>query len=153
MSGAEVAVPTNHRDEVAELLADYRRSREQLASVQRELLSITESACSPDGLVTAVVDSAGVLCGLAISDQAYRRYQPDELADLIVRTSRMAAVQAGARAREALAPVLPPGTDPDAVLAGRGDLTPEEIRPPAASRDRDADEESYEETSWLGRGR
>ena len=61
-------MPTNHRDEVAELLADYRRSREQLASVHRALLSITESASSPDGLVTASVDSAGTLSGLVIND-------------------------------------------------------------------------------------
>lgn len=146
-------MPTNHRDEVAELLADYRRSRERLASVQRELLSISESATSPDGLVSAAVDSAGMLSGLAIADQAYRRYRPGELAELIVRTARMAGAQAGARAREALAPVLPPGTDPAAVLAGRGDLTPAELRPRAAPRDSDADDESYEDTSWLGRGR
>jgi len=84
----EVAVSTNHRDEVAQLLAEYRRGRDQLAAVQRTLLSIVESASSPDGLVTAFVDSAGTLSGLVITDQAYSRYRPAELADTIVRTTR-----------------------------------------------------------------
>ena len=51
-------MPTDHRDEVAQLMADYRRGREQLASVQQALRSIAESVTSADGLVTATVDSA-----------------------------------------------------------------------------------------------
>lgn len=154
-------MPTNHRDEVAQLLADYRRGREQLAAVQRALLSITESASSPDGLVTASVDSAGTLSGLVLTDQAYSRYRPAELADTIVRTTRAAAVKAGERARQALAPVLPPDTDPAALLAGRADLTEDEIGPPTPpmpavsppprpARERPSyDDDSYEDTSWL----
>lgn len=163
---------TNHRDEVDQLMADYRRSREQLASVHRTLLSINESASSPDGLVTASVDSAGTLSALTITDEAYRRYRPAELADAVVRATRSAAVKAGERARQALAPVLPPDTDPGAVLAGTADLTPDEIGPPAAQVALQAptptlsaraprprvvdDDESYEETTWMnraGRGR
>jgi DNA-binding protein YbaB len=156
-----VAVSTNHRDEVAELLADYRRSREQLASVQRTLLSIAESATSPDGLVTATVDSAGTLSGLVLAEEAYRRYRPAELADVVLRTSRAAAVRAGERAREALAPVLPADGDAAAVLSGRADLTDEELDPqpaivPRAVRPTRDDDETYEETTWMkqaGRGR
>ncbi|HEY3611705.1 MAG TPA: YbaB/EbfC family nucleoid-associated protein [Pseudonocardiaceae bacterium] len=158
-----MAVPTNHRDEVAQLLADYRRGREQLAAVQRALLSIVESASSPDGLVTASVDSAGTLSGLAIADQAYSRYRPAELADTIVRTTRAAAAKAGERARQALAPVLPPDTDPAALLTGRADLTDDEIGPPTPPMPMPAvgppprpvreppsyDEDSYEDTTWL----
>lgn len=154
----------NHRDEVDQLLADYRRSREQLASVHRTLLSITESATSPDGLVTASVDSAGTLSALVITDEAYRRYRPAELADAVVRATRSAAVKAGERARQALAPVLPPDADPGAVLTGKADLTPDEIGPPSqpapppapapvarAPRPRADDDESYEERTWMNR--
>ncbi|HEX5402393.1 MAG TPA: YbaB/EbfC family nucleoid-associated protein [Pseudonocardiaceae bacterium] len=147
---------TNHRDEVAQLLADYRRSREQLASVHRTLKSITESASSPDGLITASVDSAGTLSGLKIADDAYRGYRPTELADAIVAATRSAAAKAGARAREALAPVLPSDADPAAVLAGTADLAPEEIAPPVRARRAEPDDETYEETTWMnraGRGR
>jgi hypothetical protein len=146
----EVAVPTYHRDEVAQLLADYRRSREQLASVHQALRSITESASSPDGLVTASVDSAGTLSGLEIADEAYRRYRPAELAAAVVRASRSAATLAGERARQALVPVLPADADPAAVLAGTADLAPAEIRPAPVRRGPDEDE-TYEETTWMNR--
>jgi DNA-binding protein YbaB len=141
---------TDHREEVAQLLADYRRSREQLATVQRTLLSIAESASSPDGLIRATVDSAGSLTRLTIADDAYRRYRPAELADAVVRATQAAARLAATRAGDALAPVLPPGGDPDAVLAGRADLTPAEIAPVVRPVH---DEDSYEETSWLETGR
>lgn len=171
-----MAVTTNHREEVAQLLADYRRSREQLASVHSTLLSISESASSPDGLITASVDSAGTLTGLRIAEEAYQRYRPAELADVVVRTTRSAAVKAAERARQALAPVLPPGSDPEAVLSGRGDLRPDEIDAPtpptglpvqaaqapapapapvaavrSVSRPPVDDDETYEETTWMNR--
>jgi DNA-binding protein YbaB len=172
-----VAVTTNHRDEVAQLLADYRRSREQLASVHSTLMSISESAASPDGLITASVDSAGLLTGLVVKDEAYQRYRPAELADAVVRATRAAAVRAAERAKQALVPVLPAGADPDTVLSGRGDLRPDEIddaptpptglpvqspvapapaqvavaRPPVTRPARRDDDESYEETTWMNR--
>lgn len=144
-------MPTNHRDEVEQLLADYRNSRAQLATVHRTLLSIAESASSPDGLVTATVNSSGVLCALAIGEEAYRRYRPADLADAIVRTSRQAAALAGEQARAVLAPVLPPDIEPGAALAGTADLTPDEIDPPQAANAPVDDEASYEETSWMNR--
>jgi DNA-binding protein YbaB len=146
-----VAVPTNHRDEVAQLLAEYRRGREQLASVQRTLTSIAESATSPDGLITVTVDAAGTLSGLSIADEAYRRHRPTELAAVILRTTRSAGVRAAERARQALAPVLPADIDPAALLSGRADLTEAEIAVPAVTRPASLDEDSYEETSWMGR--
>lgn len=175
-----MAVTTNHRDEVAQLLADYRRSREQLASVHSTLLSISESASSPDGLITASVDSAGTLTGLRIAEDAYQRYRPADLADAVVRTTRSAAVKAAERAKQALAPVLPAGADPDAVLTGRGDLSPEEIDAPTpptglpvqsvpapvpaaapgpvvAARSAPGrppvDDDTYEETTWMNSSR
>jgi hypothetical protein len=149
-----VAVPTNHRDEVERLLADYRRSREQLASVHRALRSITESVTSDDGLVTATVDSAGTLCGLVITDEAYRRLRPAELSDLVVRVTRRAAARAGEQARQVLAPVLPAGADPAAALSGVADLSPAEVAPAPSRAAADTYEETYEDVSWMsGRGR
>ena len=158
-----MAVVTDHRDQVAELLADYRRSREQLASVQRTLLSINEKASSPDGLVTATVGQHGNLISLDIADAVYQRYPARELSELIVRTVSAAATKAAAKAGAALAPALPADADPAALLAGTADLRPEEYapepaEPPApaparAARRRadDHDEESYEDMSWMGR--
>lgn len=152
---------TDHQAQVAELLADYRRSREQLASVQRELASLTGVARSPDGLVTATVGPHGNLVELDIADAAYQRHRPDQLADLIVRTTATAAAKAAESAHRVLAPVLPADADPAALLAGSADLRPDEIAPQPAeaaptgrARERAAawehDDESFEDQpTWL----
>ncbi|GHF78342.1 DNA-binding protein YbaB [Amycolatopsis bartoniae] len=138
---------SEHRAQVEELLAGYRRSREQLASVQRELTSVTASASDADGLVTATVGPRGTLTGLVIKDEAYRRCRPAELADRIVRVTAEATVRALTAAGEVLAPVLPGGTDPQALLLGTADLGAAEVSKPRHA----LDEDSYEDRSWISR--
>ncbi|MCP2260433.1 YbaB/EbfC DNA-binding family protein [Streptoalloteichus tenebrarius] len=148
---------TDHHAQVEELLASYRRDRERLASVHRALATVRESATSEDGAVTATVGPGGALVDLTLSDDAYRRHRPDALARLVVRLVGTAAAAAAARAERTVAEVLPPGADPAAVLAGTGDLRPEELRPeelaPASSgrhRAPDADDEpDNEDRTWL----
>jgi DNA-binding protein YbaB len=120
---------TRYRAQIDELLADYHRSREQLASVQRRLSSISESAGSADGLVTATVGSRGTLTGLRLDEQVYERYRPEELAEQIVRAAAAAAVQALDDVAALLAPILPAGTDAQALLLGTADLHGGEIVP------------------------
>jgi DNA-binding protein YbaB len=149
----------DHRAQVEELLADYRRSREQLAAVQRELKAVTGSASSPDGTVTATVGPKGTLTALELTDQAYRRYRPEQLAELIVRTTNAAAAKAAEGTHNALSAILPASTDPSALVEGTADLRPDEIAPPepvvaagAPRRRRDHvdDDEDYEQReSWL----
>jgi hypothetical protein len=146
----EVAVTPDHQDQVEELLADYRRSRERLASAHRALATISEAVTSDDGMVTATVGPHGTLTGLAIADAAYQRYRPAELAGLVVRTTKLAAQRAAGRAHRALADVLPADADPEALLRGRADLRDEEIAPPAGpAEDASGDEPSFEQQSWL----
>jgi DNA-binding protein YbaB len=148
---AEVAVVVDHRAQVEELLADYRRSREQLGSMQKALAAITESVTSDDGLVTVTVGAQGTLTGLTISDHAYQRLRPSELARLIVHTAGTAAARSANTAHRTVSPLLPQATDPAALLAGRADLRMEEITPDRPAED---DDESYEDRSWLeNRGR
>ncbi|WP_053718972.1 YbaB/EbfC family nucleoid-associated protein [Saccharothrix sp. NRRL B-16348] len=140
---------TDHRAQVDELLADYRRSRDQLASVQRDLARISGSATSPDGSVTAVVDAKGTLTDLELGDNAYR-LRPAQLAELIVRTTREAAAQAAEGAYRTLSPVLPAGTDPEALLRGTADLRSEEIQPPQPARRRPVvDDDDFEQREWM----
>jgi hypothetical protein len=136
---------TEHRAQVDELLADYRRSRDQLAAVHRELASVTASAGDPENLVTATVGPRGTLTNLVIADAAYRRYRPAELAEQIVRATATATVRALAHAGEVLTPALPSGTDPQALLLGTGDLDAAEIAPQQPP----VEEESYEDQSWI----
>jgi DNA-binding protein YbaB len=138
---------TDHQAQVEELLADYRRSRDQLVSVQRALAAVAESATSQDGLVTATVGAGGTLIGLTIADGAYQQLSPTALARLIVTTTSAAAALASRTASEVIAPVLPPGTDPEALLRGTADLTSAELAPPAP-----ASEESFENHTWMESG-
>lgn len=144
---------TDHRDEVEQLLAEYRRSREQLADVQQQLTAISESASSDDGLVTATVGGRGVLTGLTIADAAYERYRPAELAAQIVRLTGAATAKAFTGASEVLAPALPQDTDPQALLLGTADLSADEITPAdrahAPAADDFGDDESFEDANWI----
>lgn len=154
---------TDHQARVDEFLADYRRSREHLACVHQELGAISASASSADGSVTATVGPRGTLTGLHITDDAYQRYRPAELAKEIVRVTAVATVQALSDASEVLAPALPAGTDPQALLLGTADLGPDEIAPehepasavPApvkAGRKATAqpdDDDDFEDTNWV----
>jgi DNA-binding protein YbaB len=144
-------VAVDHQAEVDQLMADYRRGREQLAAVRRGLAAIRESASSHDQLVTATVGARGTLVDLVIDADAYRRLRPSELAELIVRTTEVAAAAAVREMHDQLAVVLPKGADPEAVLSGRGDLTDEEIapeQPPGPSREDD----SFEHRDWVFEG-
>ncbi|MEV6714091.1 YbaB/EbfC family nucleoid-associated protein [Lentzea sp. NPDC051208] len=149
----------DHRAQVEELLADYRRSREQLASVQRELAAVSGRASSPDGTVQATVGSGGKLVGLELSESAYRRHRPEQLAELIVRTVAAAAANAAEDTYQALSAVLPSATDPAALVAGTADLQPSEYavddtetvdlgRQSVRGR-RDDDEDNEQRESWL----
>ena len=121
---------SDHRAQVEELLADYRRSRDQLASVQRDLAGISATVTSPDGLVTATVNRSGALTELQLADNAYRAYRPAQLAEVVLRTTEAAAAKAAEDTYRTLAPVLPADTDPAALVHGTADLTPDEIAPP-----------------------
>ncbi|GAB3504963.1 YbaB/EbfC family nucleoid-associated protein [Amycolatopsis cihanbeyliensis] len=137
---------TDHRAQVEELLADYRRSRDHLLTVQRELAAITESVSSRDGLVTATVGARGTLTGLELAAEAYRRYRPTELAEEIVRVTQAATIKALAGAGQVLSPALPRDTDPQALLLGTADLGVLAPDVPV-----EAEEESFENKSWVDR--
>ncbi|MBA8826907.1 hypothetical protein FHX42_004286 [Saccharopolyspora lacisalsi] len=151
---------TDHRARTEELLADYRSSRERLATVHQELDGISESARSGDRAVVVTVGSQGRLCELTIAEDAYQRYRPAELAATIVELATQAATGVTERAGDVLSPFLPTGTDPRAVLEGRADLDAECPRDRAvAARDDNGvgateleDEEPLAEGGWLQDG-
>lgn len=137
-------MPTDHKAQVAELIADYRRSRDQLGTVQRAFREVRETASSEDGAVTATVGPRGALVDLKITENAYQRYRAAELAQLVLRVTAAAAELAEASAQRALAPLLPADADPRAALDGSGDLTPAELNPWARQADED-----FEQQNWL----
>jgi DNA-binding protein YbaB len=145
-----VAVVADHRVQVEDLLAGYRRSREQLGTVQRQLAAVRETATSDNGLVAVTVSATGTLIGLQIAEAAYRDLRPADLAALIVTTTATATAKVSRAAGEVLAPVLPPDTDPEALLRGTADLSPAELKPTrtdAVERD-----ETFEDKTWMQPG-
>lgn len=141
----------DHRAQVEDLLAGYRRSREQLGAVQRSLAGVRESVTSEDGRVTVTVSGSGTLVDLTIEDDAYRALRPAELAELIVGTTAAATALAARQANEVLAPVLPADTDPAALLNGTADLSAEELTP-APEPEPDGPDETFEDKSWMQSG-
>ncbi|GGM84216.1 hypothetical protein GCM10011609_20410 [Lentzea pudingi] len=150
----------DHRAQVEEMLADYRRSREQLAAVQRELAAVSGQAASPDGTVSATVGAGGALVGLELSELAYRRHRPEQLAELIVRTVAAAAAGAAEDTYQTLSAVLPVATDPASLVAGTADLRPDEyavgdgtetvdLGRQVGRRRVDDDEDNEQRESWL----
>ncbi|GGS25210.1 MULTISPECIES: YbaB/EbfC family nucleoid-associated protein [Actinokineospora] len=133
---------TDHRAQVDELLAGYRRSRDQLAEVHRALGAVAKSATSACGTVTATVSAYGALVALDIRPDAYRVHQPSALGGVVVGVVEAAAGLAARAADEIMAPVLPAGTDPAALRLGTADLTPAEVAP-------QADEFDFERATWL----
>jgi DNA-binding protein YbaB len=147
-SPAEVAAVADHRAQVEDLIAGYRRSREQLGAVQRKLAATQETVTSDNGLVSVTVSASGTLVDLEIAESAYRDLRPTDLAALIVRTTATATARVTRAASEVLAPVLPPDTDPEALLRGTADLSPEELAPvPVLEPD-----ETFEDKSWMQAG-
>lgn len=139
----------DHRAQVEDLIAGYRRSREQLGTVQRQLAAVRETVTSEDGLVTVTVSASGALVGLEIADGAYRVTRPADLAALIVRTTAEATARVSRVAGQVLAPVLPADTDPEALLRGTADLSAEELTPPPVP---EPPEETFENQTWLRSG-
>lgn len=142
-------MPTDHRSQVEELMADYRRSRERLADTRRDLAAVTATASSEDGRVRVVVGPQGALRELEIADDATQRMRPAQLAATIVRLSTEAARAAAERAASVLSDVLPAGTDPELLLGP----PPEPVSRNDSRRiDDDADDEDFSDASWLQQG-
>lgn len=147
---------TDHRARVDDLLAEYRRSREHLATVHQRLGEISATASNSDTSVTVTVGPRGSVTALSVSEEAYRRYRPSELAEEIVRLAASASDRALVDASNVLAPALPAGTDPQALLLGTADLDPAELAPAAAERSTSAEveeEDDFESINWVAEGR
>lgn len=139
----------DHRAQVEDLLAGYRRSREQLGAVQRSLATVRETVTSDDGQVAVTVSASGTLVELSINDDAYRVLRPADLAALIVRTTAEATARVTRQASDVLAPVLPADTDPAALLRGSADLSAAEMTPVPAPETPD---DTFEDKSWMQSG-
>lgn len=77
-----------------ERLAEYRRLADQVRSLQKDVDRISATACSPDGLITAVVGGRGELIDITVDPRIYRHQDAEALGQAITRTVRDAAGEA-----------------------------------------------------------
>jgi DNA-binding protein YbaB len=103
------------------MVADLRRATARIPQIQQEMLAITGSAWSDDGMVKAVVGPRGHLLELEIDPQVYRQPNAKALAATIVQTVRAAVEDAGQKSRKLMAESLPADMRPEKI--GGVDLT------------------------------
>lgn len=97
------------------MVADLRRVTARIPQIQQEMLAVTGSAWSDDGMVKAVVGPRGHLLELEIDPQVYRQPDAKALAATIVQTVRAAVEDAGQQSRELMAESLPTDMRPEKI--------------------------------------
>ncbi|BCJ46073.1 hypothetical protein GCM10010168_50210 [Actinoplanes ianthinogenes] len=100
------------------VIRELKQTVGDAAQTQREVLAVTGTATSPDGLITVVVGPRGQLIDLRIDPRIYRQPNAGALAATIMATTRAAvekAVEKTAEIVDAKLPkvddILPPGTE------------------------------------------
>ncbi|MGW6442231.1 YbaB/EbfC family nucleoid-associated protein [Lentzea sp. NPDC055074] len=93
------------RENVDNLMADLRRRTSEFAGAQARAAAVTGEATSPDGLVQAKVNPAGVLTDLRFAPAAFQRSTPEKLARSVIETAQSAARSAREQVEGVLAPL------------------------------------------------
>ncbi|WIM99926.1 YbaB/EbfC family nucleoid-associated protein [Actinoplanes oblitus] len=100
------------------VVRELRQTVGEAAQTQRQVLTVTGTATSPDGLITVVVGPRGQLVDLRIDPRVYRQPNAGALAATILATARAAveqAVEKTAAIVDAKLPkvdqILPPGAE------------------------------------------
>lgn len=95
------------RDRLAEVYGRYERLRSEMDDLQRRLAAMRVSAVSADGLVRATVDPRGQLIDLEL-DRRAGAVDTEQLARVIVATTRDAAQRTAGQVEAMMAEYLPP---------------------------------------------
>jgi DNA-binding protein YbaB len=147
------------RRQVGSLLDGPGRRAGALRTAQAQVAGVTGRAGSPDGLVTATVDAAGVVTDVRLAPSAFTRSTPDQLARSVVAATRQAAADARRQVETALAPVRAGLPDLPEVFPGAPSLK-DLLSPPPARRPptrhgahHDYDDEDFSTNSVLRGGR
>jgi DNA-binding protein YbaB len=95
------------RAQADELMAQFERMRDGSGELQQKLKTLTASATSPDGSITATVGPRGHLIRLDIDPRIYRRPDSRELATTITRTIQQATGKVMDQVEELCKPFIP----------------------------------------------
>ncbi|GAA4545205.1 YbaB/EbfC family nucleoid-associated protein [Amycolatopsis samaneae] len=99
---------SSYDERIGDLLADYRRQRDELAETRRKIEEISVTATAPGRAVTVTVGAQGEISELGFPTPAYRRMAPAELATVLLTTIADARRRATAEMEAVLKPHVPP---------------------------------------------
>jgi hypothetical protein len=119
------------RAELERLLGEYEQLRRNVDQVRQHLRTLTASASSTDGTVTVRVGPNGRLTSIELTDRAYRRFSPSQLAAELTRLYGIASKDVMGQAGAAMAPFLPAHVDYEALVNGDADWR--DLPPPVPS--------------------
>jgi DNA-binding protein YbaB len=107
VAGEERRVERPDPSAVLNLMQDLNKTLDNMATTQREMLSVTGTAWSDDRTIKAVVGPRGQLIDLEIDPRVYRKPNSKVLAATIVTTIRAAVDQAIAQTQEIVERAMP----------------------------------------------
>ncbi|MCX2731757.1 YbaB/EbfC family nucleoid-associated protein [Saccharopolyspora sp. NFXS83] len=110
------------RRSVEMLQEEFERQRSQVGEMQQRLRELSATVVSPRREVSVTVGSQGVLQDLHFPTSTYRKLPKNELAELITDTIAAAREKALDQTAAVIAPSLPEGLDPKAMLKGDIDV-------------------------------
>lgn len=124
--------------QIEELLEEYRKQREGIAEMQRQLEEATATATAPKKTVKVTVGAQGEVKAIEFPTAAFRRMPPKELADTLVATIQQARAKAIEKTSELVSARLPAGVAMTDLLQGKAnptDLLPADPDMPDSVRD------------------
>ncbi|MFD3583847.1 YbaB/EbfC family nucleoid-associated protein [Streptomyces sp. NPDC058683] len=129
---------SGYEQEIEQLLADYRKRRDEADSVRRRINEVTGTATAPRRVVKVTVSARGEVTDIDFPTGAFRRMTPKELADVLRTTIAEARAAALTEVDSMIFDHVPLGLSPSALLSGTadiGELLPAEPEPQEAVRD------------------
>ncbi|ALV31358.1 YbaB/EbfC family nucleoid-associated protein [Streptomyces sp. CdTB01] len=131
-------MPGPYDQQIEDLLAQYRRQRDEAAETRRRINETTATVTAPRQTVKVTVGAQGEVTALEFPTGAYRRMAPRELAEVLLTTLQQARAEALRSVAGVLADGLPPGVTVPDLLQGRVDpaaVLPEDPAMPDPVRD------------------
>lgn len=120
------------RQQVNSLLDGLDRQATALQNAQAQVAEVAGRATSADGLVTVIVNAAGMVSDVQFAPSVFDRSTPDKLARSVVAVAQQAAADAQHQVDAVLAPVHGDLSDLPDVFPGAPSL--KDLLPPPATR-------------------
>ncbi|MEU3795732.1 YbaB/EbfC family nucleoid-associated protein [Streptomyces fructofermentans] len=129
-------MPSPYDQQIEDLLAQYRRQREEAVETRRRINATTATVTAPRQTVKVTVGAQGQVTALEFPTGAYRRMPPKELADVLLTTIQQARSNALESVGTIASEGLPHGVKISDLLQGQVDATvflpPEPMVPESA---------------------